>query len=222
MQCLAFIVDGNRRWAKARGLSTYEGHKKGSEVLSDSIDWVKEAGIPHVVYYVFSTENWNRSKEEVDYLMQLLEEWLDKLAKHLVEREARVRFVGQRSDLSESLRQKIDRIENESLPYGDKTTVWFAFSYGGRAEIVAAVNEAIAKGEAVTEESFAQYLWTAELPDPDLIVRTSGEERLSNFLTWRSVYSELYFIEKNWPALTKSDFDGILNEYESRERRHGR
>ena len=129
-------------------------------------------------------------------------------------------MIGRRGDLPQSLHKLIVEVEEKSAEYND-TTIWVALSYGGRSEIVEAVNHAIEKGELVTEENFEAVLWTAEMPDPDMIVRTSGEQRLSNFVTWKSVYSELYFIDKHWPALTKADFDDILHEYEQRERRKG-
>jgi undecaprenyl diphosphate synthase len=220
IQCLGFIMDGNRRWAKELGLPTFEGHQKGAEVMRDSVRWVKEAGIPHVVYYAFSTENWKRSKEEVSWLMKLFSEMLEKQFK---EKNIRIRIVGRRKDFDTDLQKQMNELEkysekNENI----ETTVWIALSYGGRAEIIEATNRAIRNGKEVTEETFAQLLWTADMPDPDIIVRTGGEKRLSNFMTWRSVYSELLFIDTYWPALTKVEFNGILKEYESRERRGGK
>ncbi len=221
---IGFIMDGNRRWAKAHGLPTLVGHKQGGEVFVKTMEWVRDAGIPHAVYYAFSTENWNRSEEEVSYLMNLFREWLIKIESKLKDddRSFRVRVIGRREDFSTEIQAQIEEIENlNSIATGAVTTIWVALSYGGRAEIVTAVNRAIEQGETVTEKTFEQLLWTAELPDPDLIVRTGGEKRLSNFLTWRSVYSELLFVDTYWPALTKDDFIGILKEYESRERRKG-
>lgn len=218
LQCIGFIMDGNRRWAKAHDLPTLAGHAKGAEVFSKSIEWVCEAGIPHAVYYAFSTENWRRSEEEVGYLMNLFREWLTKNTKR---QGVRIRVVGRRGDFAPDMQAQLQQIEQESEQLA-ATTIWVALSYGGRAEIVTAVNDAIAKGEQVTEASFEQLLSTAEMPDPDIIVRTGGEQRLSNFMTWKSVYSEFLFLEKQWPTLTKSDFDGILNHYENRDRRKGK
>jgi len=222
-------MDGNRRWAKGQGLPTYEGHRTGSDVLSKSVQWVRDADIPHAVYYAFSTENWKRSDAEVSYLMDLFREFLRDIKQRLDEEDealqrekpVHVRPIGRRSDFPEDIQTLMTELEARNQEMDAHTTIWIALSYGGRAEIVAAVNEAITIGEPVTEESFEQLLWTAKMPDPDMIIRTSGEQRLSNFVTWRSVYSELYFIEKHWPALTKSDFDDILNEYGKRERRRG-
>ena len=228
--CLGFIMDGNRRWAREQGLETFAGHQQGFEVFTDSIQWVRDHGVQHAVYYAFSTENWQRKDEEVSYLMDLFRGALDRLEERLDanekeenrERQINVRVVGRRKDFAEDLQARMDQLEakNEKYP-NPSSTIWVALSYGGRAEIIDAVNQAIAAGTPVTEESFAQLLWTAEMPDPDMIVRTSGEHRLSNFMTWRSVYSELHFIEKHWPALTEEDFVDILHEYESRERRRG-
>lgn len=221
---IGFIMDGNRRWAKAHALPTLIGHKQGGEVFVKTMEWVRDAGIPHAVYYAFSTENWNRSEEEVSYLMNLFREWLVKIENKLKDddRSFRVRVIGRREDFSTEIQAQIEEIENlNSTVTAPVTNIWVALSYGGRAEIITAVNRAIEQGETVTEKTFEQLLWTAELPDPDLIVRTGGEKRLSNFLTWRSVYSELLFIDTYWPALTKDDFIGILKEYESRERRKG-
>lgn len=224
IQCLGFIMDGNRRWAKERGLETFEGHSRGNEVTQKCVEWVKNEGIPHVVFYAFSTENWKRKKEEVDYLMQLfhkgLKELLEENEKLAEDKKVRIRIIGKKEDFSSELQDIIKEVEEKSSPYTD-TTVWIALSYGGRPEIIEAVNKAIEKGEKVSEDDFEKLFWTAEMPDPDMIVRTSGEQRLSNFLTWKSVYSELYFIDKHWPALTKDDFIDILKEYESRERRRG-
>jgi undecaprenyl diphosphate synthase len=176
--------------------------------------------LPHAVFYAFSTENWKRSTEEVAYLMQLFSELLTRMSDELEARSVRVRIVGRRADFSPELQQQMNAIETQSAPY-TTTTIWIALSYGGRAEIVEAVNAAVEQGVLVTETSFKELLWTAELPDPDMIVRTSGEARLSNFLTWGSAYSELHLISKHWPALTKSDFDDILMEYGRRTRRYG-
>lgn len=216
-------MDGNRRWAKEQGLSTFEGHAKGGEVFADSVTWVSEANIPHVVYYAFSTENWKRSEAEVAYLMELFADWLQTIERKINEStgdKVRVRVIGRRSDFSAALQTQMTELEDRTAA-NMGTTAWVALSYGGRVEIVEAVNKAVEKGEPVTEASFEKLLWTADLPDPDVIVRTSGEQRLSNFLTWRSVYSEFIFLEKHWPALTKADLTDILGEYEKRERRRG-
>jgi undecaprenyl diphosphate synthase len=221
MNCLGFIMAGNRRWAKTQGLSKLEGHRRGHEVFTDMVRLVRDSSIPHAVFYAFSTENWNRTKEEVGYLMKLLEGAMSRVLAGVNEEKVRVRVVGKKDDLPQTLQKLISEVEEKSSSY-TSTTIWIALSYGGRAEIVDAINKAVELGQSVDEESFNQLLWTAEMPDPDMIVRTSGEKRLSNFVTWKSVYSELYFIDKHWPALTKADFDDILEEYGKRERRRGK
>jgi undecaprenyl diphosphate synthase len=219
--CLGFIMDGNRRWAKAQGLPTLAGHERGHEVFKNFVRYIRDAHIPHAVFYAFSTENWNRAKEEVKYLMGLLESILREVLRDLERDKVRVRIIGRRGDLSPELQKLANELEEKSARY-ETTTIWVALSYGGRAEIVEAVNRAVASGQTVTEDSFNELLWTADMPDPDMIVRTSGEQRLSNFVTWKAVYSELYFIDKHWPALTEADFKDIIDEYAKRERRKGK
>jgi undecaprenyl diphosphate synthase len=219
--CIGFIMDGNRRWAKTAGLPTLEGHRRGHEVFVECVRFLRDEQIEHGVFYAFSTENWQRTKDEVAYLMNLFAEVLGELQSGVEEERVRVRIIGNRSDFSTELQQQMTELETKSAQY-EGTTIWIALSYGGRREIVEGVNQAIALGQNVTEESFKNLLWSADLPDPDIIVRTSGEQRLSNFLTWGSVYSELLFLDKHWPALTNDDFKEILQVYESRERRRGK
>jgi undecaprenyl diphosphate synthase len=219
-QCLGFIMDGNRRWATEQNLVTLEGHQKGLEVFLDVVRFIRDEEIPHAVFYAFSTENWKRSEEEVGYLMQLFKGLLVRLQEELKEKQVRVRIIGSKESFSPDLQTQMRELEEKSEAYTD-TTIWIALSYGGRAEIVAAVNKAIEKGQSVTEDTFKQLLWTADMPDPDMIIRTSGEERLSNFLLWSAAYSEFYFIKKHWPALTKADFNDMLLQYAKRKRRKG-
>ena len=213
-------MDGNRRWAKEAGLATLEGHTKGADTFFEVVRFVRDQSIPHAVFYAFSTENWQRTPEEVTYLLQLFSALLGRLDEELTEQGVRVRVIGRCEDFPAELQTRISELEEKSLQY-QGTTIWVALSYGGRAEIVAAVNEAVRRKEAVDETLFKSLLWSAELPDPDMIVRTGGEARLSNFLTWSAAYSELYFIKKHWPALTKADLEEILLEYAKRQRRHG-
>lgn len=216
-------MDGNRRWAQKQGVSSFEGHAHGYATLKDMIEAVYEAHIPHMVCYAFSTENWNRSKEEVEYLMQLLGQGIAefptmsrKEGKHI-----RIRIIGERDRLSPELQRSIAEAENDK---DDEValTVWIALSYGGRAEIVDAVNRAISMGTLVTEETFATLLWTGGMPDPDIVIRTSGEKRISNFLLWKSAYSEFFFIDTLWPDFGKTEFQSILEEYAKRQRRIGK
>jgi len=219
--CLGFIMDGNRRWATEQGLDTLAGHQAGRETFGTIVRLVRDAGIPHAVFYAFSTENWQRSEREVSYLMELFREWLVRMNEQVNEDKVRVRIVGRRSDFDDDMQTVMTQLEAKSAPYAG-TTIWIALSYGGRAEIIEAVNQAITIGESVTEASFAALLWSSGMPDPDMIIRTGGEQRLSNFFPWQAVYSELYFIEKHWPALTEVDFKDILDEYARRTRRRGK
>ena len=218
--CLGFIMDGNRRFAKEAGLPTLEGHAQGAETFFEVVRFVRDKGISHAVFYAFSTENWQRTETEVAYLLELFGALLGRMEEELTEEGVRVRVIGRREDFPTELQTRIQELEEKSRQY-EGTTIWVALSYGGRSEIVSAVNEAIKRGEVVDETSFKSLLWSAELPDPDMIIRTSGEARLSNFLTWAAAYSELYFIEKHWPALTKADLEDILIEYGRRSRRYG-
>lgn len=221
---IGFIMDGNRRWAKGQNVPTLEGHRQGAVVFSDTVRWAKEKGIPHVAFYAFSTENWNRQSEEVSYLLDLFREWFKKLQQDHKDRAINIRFVGQREDFPEDIQRDIAEIEIESQVESPVTTVWIALSYGGRAEIMAAVNQMmmVADKKTVTEREFGECLWTHDMPDLDLIVRTGGEYRLSNFMTWKSVYSELIFIKKMWPELTDTDRDALLEKYCARQRRFGK
>ena len=213
-------MDGNRRWAKEQNLPTLEGHQKGLDVFLDVVRFVRDEQIPHAVFYAFSTENWKRAEAEVTYLMSLFSGLLARMSEELTEQGVRVRMVGRREDFPTELQSQMSELEDKSHNYSG-TTIWIALSYGGRAEIIEAVNEAVKTGIEVDETAFEKLLWTADMPDPDMIVRTSGEQRLSNFLTWKSVYSELYFIAKHWPALTKADLQDILLQYAKRQRRQG-
>lgn len=222
IQCIGFIMDGNRRWAKAQELPTVEGHAKGYQVLLNVIELVHVAKIPHMVCYAFSTENWKRTEEEVGYLMNLLEHAVTKFSREAKQnnKKINVRIIGQQERLSKNLQHEIHQVESENIE-NPELTVWIAFSYGGRAEIVHAVNQAVEAGEKVTEETFEKLLWTGGMPDPDLIIRTSGEIRMSNFLIWQSAYSELFFTDTLWPDFGEIEFKGILEEYQKRDQRRG-
>lgn len=220
-QCVGFIMDGNRRWAKERGKETLVGHKAGEDKFYEVAQWVKEASIPHAVFYAFSTENWLRDKVEVTYLMDLFETFMLQLKGEIETIQMRVCVIGERTRFSPRLQDLMSELEKASSHYIG-TTIWVALSYGGRAEIVAACNHAITAGIAISEESFAQYLWTAGMPDPDLIIRTGGDVRLSNFLPWQAVYSELFFTDTYWPAFTKDEFTRIVAQYADRQRRRGK
>lgn len=220
--CVGIIMDGNRRWAKENGLSPYEGHSEGYKKLKEAVRWAREASIPHVVIYAFSTENWQRSEEEVGYLMRIFRSILENEVKKMIEDRVRVRFIGDLSRFSEDIRNMMRDMETETAETYD-ITLHLAMSYGGRTEILSAVNALLKEGAGpVSEEVFSKKLWSHPMPDPDLIIRTGGEKRLSNFLPWQSVYSELFFTDTKWPAFTKEEFDAILAEFSTRERRRGK
>ena len=221
IQSVGVIMDGNRRWAKEQGLPSLEGHRRGLDKVKDLVSWVQEAGIKELILYAFSTENWNRSPEEVNYLMNLFEMTFGKDVDDIIQKGVRVKFIGQRERLPVSLQKKMDEVEGRTKE-GSKGTLIIALSYGGRAEILAGVNTLLAqKVEEVDEASFRKALWGGEFSDPNLIIRTGGDKRLSNFLTWQSVYSELFFTDTKWPAFEKAEFDSILAEYSLREQRRG-
>ncbi len=219
--CVGFIMDGNRRWATEQGLATFAGHSAGYDNFFTIARAVRELGIKHSVFYAFSTENWHRTKEEVGYLLGLFEKLLAEYAARLKEEQVRVRIIGRRGDFAPELQQQMSDLEHDSERFIDNGTVWIALSYGGRAEIIQAVNAAVAAGTLVDEDSFSELLWTAGMPDPDIIIRTSGEQRVSNFLPWQSVYSEFFFTPTYWPAFTKEEFTRIVAQYAERKRRKG-
>lgn len=219
--CIGLILDGNRRWARDRGLSTLEGHRKGLETLVETTRLVRDRGIKHMVVYAFSTENWNRSEEEVSYLMSLIQEAAQKRLTELTKEHVRVRFLGQRDRLSPAVQAAIKQVEEASAE-NDAIVLWICLSYGGRPEIVHAARALQRSGEEVNEASFADHLWSAGMPDPDLVVRTGGEQRLSNFLLWQAAYAELFFIEPYWPDFSEAILDEILEAYGARDRRHGK
>jgi undecaprenyl diphosphate synthase len=219
--CIGIILDGNRRWAKERGIPAFEGHRQGMNNIEPIARAACHRGIQHLIVYAFSTENWNRSADEVSYLMEIFESTARERLSTLSEEKIAVRFVGEIERFSQSLRDAMREAE-EKNPRDPKLTLWVCLSYGGRAEIVHAASEVMKKNRALTEESIAENLWTAGMPDPDLIIRTGGEQRISNFLLWQSAYSELFFVPTYWPAFTKDDLDAVISEYAKRERRMGR
>lgn len=219
-QCVGLIMDGNRRFAKERGEATLLGHQAGEAKFYEVAQWVKDAGIPHAVFYAFSTENWFREKFEVDYLQELFLSFTRRMIIESPRWQVRVRVFGHLTSFSNELQAAIADLESVSAKY-TTTTIWVALSYGGRMEIIQAANQAIVMGIPIDEMSFKKLLFTSEMPDPDLIVRTGGEKRLSNFLPWQSVYSELFFTDTYWPAFTNEEFTRILAQYGERQRRHG-
>jgi undecaprenyl diphosphate synthase len=218
---LAIILDGNRRWARENGLTSLEGHKAGYDKVKEVLRWCREVGIGTLTLYAFSTENWKRSQEEVQYLMDLFYLVFSKEIKILHKENVRVRVIGHKSGLSKRLQGAIEKIEKltENNTNGNLN---IALNYGGRQELVDAFNNLRInfKGE-ITQAAIANALYTANQPDPDLIIRTSGEQRLSGFLLWQGAYSELLFVKHHWPAFSRDDFNSAISEFENRQRRYG-
>lgn len=228
LQHIAFIMDGNRRWAKKRGLPAVVGHKKGAEVLIDTAKAVKSLGVKFMTVYAFSTENWQRDKEEVDGLMNLLRNYLDNSFKELEKNNVKIVFIGERDMLAADIVAKMAKIEDKTRQ-NDGMTLCVALSYGGRQEIVAAskkiaelVQSGSLKPENIDVSTFSSMLYTAEIPEPDLLIRTSGEQRISNYLLWQLAYSEMYFSQTLWPDFSKSELKDIIEIYNKRERRYGK
>ena len=213
---VAVIMDGNGRWALQRGKRRLAGHHAGAKTLKRLLKWCGARGIRYLTVYAFSTENWQRPKEEVDGLMRLLGRYLRTEFAGLEKDKVRFRVVGRRHDLPKRLQDEIARLEKRTEQFDRQLIV--ALSYGGRAEIIDAVNRV--KGP-VTEETFRQYLYAPDVPDPDLVIRTSGEKRTSNFLLWETAYSEYHFSDVLWPDFSEADFDAALADYAARDRRHG-
>ncbi len=220
---IAVIMDGNGRWAKMRGLPRSEGHKQGVERLREILETAKDAGIEVLSVYAFSIENWMRPEQEVSVIMNLLETALKNDLLTFMKEGVRFKVIGNRQKLSPETRSIIEAVEQETS--GNKgITLQCALSYGGRDEIIRAAKKLMASGadpESVTEESLSALMDTSGMPDPDLIIRTSGEQRLSNFLIWQSAYSEFYFTSTLWPDFTKEEFLEAIHEYQSRSRRFG-
>lgn len=221
-RCVGVIMDGNRRWARAHGVFPLEGHAAGYEKMKDFLGWAREAGVSHVVIYAFSSENWNRSPEEVSYLMKLLKRALVEEVSHFKKENARIRVIGDRARLPKDVLDAILHAEEETKNCMGEMLV-LAISYGGRDELVEAARKLCGRAPAeITRETFADELWTKDIPDPDLVIRTSGEQRLSGFLLWQVAYSELFFTQTLWPDFSKEEFFDILRQYAERERRFGK
>lgn len=224
---IAIILDGNGRWAKKRGMPRSYGHVKGCENLEDICEVAKELGVKYLTVYAFSTENWKRSKEEVDGLMKLFRNYLKKCIKISQKNNMRVKVIGDVSAFDPDIQESIAKLENFSK---DFTELHFqiALNYGSRDEITRAVNRMLEDQKAgkletpVEEETISNYLDTAGIPDPDLMIRTSGEQRLSNYLMWQHAYSEFYFTDVPWPKFDKAELVKALEAYTSRDRRYGK
>ena len=224
---VAIIMDGNRRWAKSKKIPIKMGHSEGAKTIEKIVEYANKIGLKYITVYAFSTENWKRSEEEVSSLMYLLKNYLDKYSKKAETENIIIKVLGDitalRDDLQKSINDAIERTKNNT-----GTTFAVALNYGGRDEILKAVkniSKDVKKGildeNSITEENFNNYLYTSGMPDPDLLIRTSGEYRLSNFLPWQLVYSEFIFLEKNWPDFTTEDLDYCIEEYNKRNRKFG-
>ena len=213
---IAFIMDGNGRWANARNMPREFGHRQGAKVFREITEYCHKIGIKYITVYAFSTENWKRPKREVDAIMKLLDEYLDRQRPE----NASIRFIGDVSMLDEKLALKIKSMEEETA--GHDSVLNVAMNYGSRAEIVTAFNKLAKEGKTeICAEDINSALYTAGCPDPDLIVRTGGDYRISNFLLWQAAYSELYFTETLWPDMTGDDVDKAIEDFYSRKRRFG-
>jgi undecaprenyl diphosphate synthase len=220
---IAIIMDGNGRWAERRGLSRIEGHQAGVKNLRPVIEYFNQLKLKYLTVYGFSTENWKRPQEEISGLLNLLEETIDKETNNLHHKGVKIRHLGRLDELPPSLQQAINKAV-ELTKNNTGMAFSFAFNYGGRSEILDAVRQAIAEGippQNIDEKLFNSYLYTADLPEVDLVIRTAGELRLSNFLIWQTAYSEYYFTKVLWPDFSKKEIDKALLAYNQRQRRFG-
>ncbi len=215
---LGFIVDGNRRWARERGLPTLEGHRRGIELVANIAEECHKQGVKIVSFYVFSTENWNRSKEEVDYLMNLIQSCLKKFIKKCLKTNTKIAVLGTKARLSDELKAAVEEAEEKTKDCTENI-LGLCFNYGGKQEIVDAVNKI--EGE-VTIEKLEANLYHPEVPALDMVIRTSGEQRISGFMLWRMAYSEMLFLDKKWPDMTREDVGLILKDFAGRQRRFGK
>lgn len=218
---LGVICDGNRRWAKEKGLPTVKGHEKGLSAIEDMISAADAAGIPFISFYVFSTENWNRTAEEVGYLMKLIQIKVMGLAKKLKERNGKLVIIGSKNKVDPKIVSLLEKAEDITKD-GTGITVGICFNYGGEQEIADAATIAAEVEGEITPETIRKHLYHPEIPDVDMVVRTSGEERISGFMLWRVSYAEFFFMEKYFPDIVPEDIDVIIKEYENRHRRFGK
>ena len=223
VRSVAIIMDGNARWARARSLPVAEGHRAGSRALRPVVEAAIDLGVESLTVFAFSTENWSRPQDEVDLLMEIFSETIDRELPDLAAQGVRTRFVGRRDRAPLELQRKMAELE-EATADKERLQLWIAFDYGGRAELVEAARRLVEAGvdaEEIDEEAFAARLYAPELPDPDLLIRTSGELRISNFLLWQLAYAELVFVDTLWPDFGPDDLRFAIEDYASRRRRFG-
>ncbi len=228
LQHIAIIMDGNRRWAKNKMLPSAAGHKKGVDALRTATKSCKKFGVKYLTVYAFSTENWNRDKEEVSFLMELLAKTIKSEVPVFVENDIRLRFIGDRTQLKPELVKILEYGENETIQ-GKSLNLQIAFNYGSRMELTnaakqisKAVSEGKLKAENITEETISNYLYTSNMPDPDLLIRTGGEKRISNYLLWQSAYSEIYVTDTFWPDFDEEAMANAIIDFNNRQRRFGK
>ncbi len=220
---IACIMDGNRRWAKKSMIKTIQGHSAGANKVKDVISWCISREIKHLTIYAFSSENWHRSKDEINDIMSLVNAYIsdDKNIKLFRENRVKVRMIGSFDNLDNSLAENIKKIESDTSEF-DKLNLQICFNYGSRMEIIEAIRNIVNSGKNdVSEGLLSSYLYTSGVPDPDLIIRTGGMKRLSNFLLWQASYSELFFIDTLWPDFSELEFDKIISEYKNIKRNFG-
>jgi undecaprenyl diphosphate synthase len=220
---VAIIMDGNSRWAAGRGLTVADGHREGTRALRRTVEAAMDLGIGSLTVYAFSTENWLRPPAEVDALMEIFGETIERELPDLAEQGVRTRFVGRRDRVADELRERMEALEAETA-HRDRLDLWIAFDYGGRAELADATRRVVEVGlqpDEIDEEVLAKHLYAPELPDPDLLIRTSGELRISNFLLWQLAYAELVFTDRRWPEFGADDLRAAVVEYAARQRRFG-
>ena len=220
---VAIIMDGNGRWASARGLTVADGHRAGARATRRVVEAAIDLEVESLAVYAFSTENWSRPAGEVEDLMEIFDETIERELPDLARQGVRTRFIGRRDRAPEELERRMTHLE-QTTAANDRLNLWIAFDYGGRAELVEAVRRIVAAGvpaDAVDEELLAASLYAPDMPDPDLLIRTSGELRLSNFLLWQLAYAELVFVDQHWPEFGADDLRAALETYASRRRRFG-
>jgi len=221
---IAIIMDGNRRWAKEKHLASAIGHQQGANTLKKIIKYCDKIGVKYLTVYAFSTENWNRTREEVDFLMSLLVSTMKKYLQEMHSNNVKIRFLGDKTPLSDELKTVMEN--SEKLTFGNNgVNLQIAFNYGARAEIVNAVKNIMETGinvDEITEEIIAENLYTKNIPEPDLLIRTGGEKRISNYLLWQIAYSEIYVTETLWPDFDEKAMDMAISEFNSRQRRFGK
>jgi undecaprenyl diphosphate synthase len=222
-RAVAIIMDGSGRWAAARGLPVADGHREGTRALRRTVEAAIDVGVESLAVYAFSTENWTRPPDEVDALMEIFVETIERELADLAREGVRTRFIGRRDRAPAELQERMAALE-AATAVNSRLQLWIAFDYGGRAELVEAARRAIEAGvepEDLDEELFGEFLYAPQMPDPDLLIRTSGELRISNFLLWQLAYAELVFVERHWPDFGGEDLRAALDEYARRRRRFG-